>query len=94
MHPFFDAKICTDEELMKKFNDLSSRLLYLRNSMVPAALQTVNQIELLLESVIEERYERAVKEYDSNFDKPDGVVIDTEESLKKRIAELYSKEDG
>lgn len=81
MHPFFDAKSLSDDELIKKYNELSGRLHYAR-AMVgdPYMLE---QMELILDSIYQEQQERMFKTTWDTWQSRFPEVINSDPEFKK-----------
>lgn len=74
-HPFLSFKDLSDDELLQKTQDIHRNLS--RASMWGSSLDTINQLEWMLEMIDEEKMERAQK---ANFDAMVAMFPDTVES--------------
>lgn len=87
MHPFFDPKTLSDEEILKKSHEIMSRLQY-AHAVVGDSIM-IEQLELLLESLQIERQERMNKQtwdmWHSQF--PDVIESDPEFKKTKKTEE-------
>ena len=88
-HPFFDTKKLSDEELLKKINDLSKRLnlVYMTNQ----SHMMIDQINTMLDILNEERMERLNKQTQDMWNKQFPEIIESDPEFKSERPSLENK---
>lgn len=81
MHPFFDPKTLTDDEILKKSHEIMSRLQYAHAFV--GDMHMIEQLELLLESLQIERQERMNKQAWDMWQSQFPEVIESDPEFKK-----------
>lgn len=81
MHPFFDPKPLSDDDILKKLNEVSSRLRYAQAYVGDFVM--IEQLELLMESLQNERQERMDRQYFDSWNSQFPEVLESDPEFKK-----------
>ena len=81
MHPFFDPKPLSDDDILKKLNEVSSRLRYAQSFIGDQIM--IDQLELLMESLQNERQERMNRQYFDSWNSQFPDVLESDPEFKK-----------
>lgn len=79
-HPFFNVKQLSDEDLLKKINDLTRRLNM--THLITGNSDMINQINLMIDMLNEERMERLNKQTFEMWNNQFPEIIETDPEFK------------